>query len=62
MSNLPEGIFREQNEYYFIIKKFDNDLWDKSKEVNEVSIIERLNEEEGSIDEINMLILHGGNQ
>ena len=47
VSNLPKGILREYNEYYFRIKKFDSALWDIIKETKNISITERLKKSEG---------------
>jgi type VI secretion system protein ImpJ len=60
--NPPDELFREYDEYYFKIKILECDLWEKAKELKEISITERLKKEEGILDEISLVVLYGGNK
>jgi len=60
--NLPETLFRENNEHFFKISSTGSSLLEDVKKIRDISIIERLLISEEPIKEINLIIYHGGNK
>jgi type VI secretion system protein ImpJ len=60
VSSLPDEIFREFNEYFFSIKKLNSSHWEELKKVQKMAVTERLDKDEGPIDQVNLVVLYGG--
>ena len=60
VSSLPNDVLREFNEYFFIIEKFNSDLWQNIIKTKTISVIEKLDKKQDMIDEISLVVHYGG--